>query len=156
MMNVESQQGQPELRARLDSPAVQETKPTGAGGLFSLLAGAQFSGAGAWAPGGAAVARTAPARLLAGLTGLGISQPLAGRELPAIRRVPLFDRTREMRWIGDNREEYAGQWVALDGGRLIAAGANAKAVFQAAKAAGLQRPFVVQVEPPDVLPFGGW
>jgi hypothetical protein len=61
-----------------------------------------------------------------------------------------------MNWIREHQAEYAGQWVALDGDRVIAAGLDAKAVFAAAKAASVGRPLFVHMEPKDALPFGGW
>ena len=63
---------------------------------------------------------------------------------------------QEMRWLAEHRAEFAGQWVALDGDRLLAAGPQAREVFEAARKTGVERPLVVQVEPPDALPFGGW
>jgi len=74
----------------------------------------------------------------------------------AVQRVPYVDRAREMKWIREHQAEYAGQWVALDGDRMIAAGLDAKAVFAAAKAASVGRPLFVHMEPKDALPFGGW
>jgi hypothetical protein len=61
-----------------------------------------------------------------------------------------------MRWLAENRDKYAGQWVVVEGDRLIASGPNSQEVFQAAKEAGIEIPFLVQVEPQDQLPFGGW
>jgi hypothetical protein len=58
-------------------------------------------------------------------------------------------------WLEDNREQYLGQWVALDGDQLIAHGESAKKVYEQAKAAGVEVPFIhcVRIEE---LPFGGW
>ncbi|MEK7407519.1 MAG: hypothetical protein AAB225_20770 [Acidobacteriota bacterium] len=61
-----------------------------------------------------------------------------------------------MKWIHEHQAEYADMWVALEGDRVIAASFNAKAVFEAADAAGVARPFFVHMEPKDALPFGGW
>jgi hypothetical protein len=73
------------------------------------------------------------------------------------RMVPSRDRTREMKWIDENRAAYADQWVAVDGDRLIAAGVDPLKIFAAAKAEGIQVPFVVHVLPEDPLPFvPGW
>jgi hypothetical protein len=63
---------------------------------------------------------------------------------------------RERAWIEQNRDEYLGQWVALDGDRLLAHGPDARAVYQSARAAGVRAPYVMRVEPCDELPFGGW
>jgi Family of unknown function (DUF5678) len=62
----------------------------------------------------------------------------------------------ELRWLADHRQEYAGQWVALDGERLVAHGANPRAVYCAARNAGLQIPSVLRVELEPELPFVGW
>ena len=73
------------------------------------------------------------------------------------KQVPLRDRTSEMNWIEENRSAYADQWVALEGNRLIAAGIDPLRVFGAAKAAGIETPFVVHVLAGDPLPFlPGW
>ena len=74
-----------------------------------------------------------------------------------VRLVPSRDRTREMEWIRENRARYADQWVVVEGDRLIAADADAHEVFVAAKAAGIEVPFLVHVLPEDPFPFiPGW
>lgn len=74
-----------------------------------------------------------------------------------VRIVSSRERSREMKWIDDNRAAYAGQWVAVEGDRLIAAGVDAVDIFAAAKAEGIQIPFVVHVLPVEPLPFvPGW
>jgi hypothetical protein len=70
-----------------------------------------------------------------------------------VRPVQTSDRAGETRWIADNRSAYANQWVAVEGDRLIAAGLDAREVFAAAKAAGIESPFVVHILPEDSLPF---
>jgi len=40
---------------------------------------------------------------------------------------------KSLRWLDENREKYSGQWVALDGDRLIANGPTAKEVYSKAK-----------------------
>jgi hypothetical protein len=64
--------------------------------------------------------------------------------------------TLEAVWLDAHRDEYAGQWVALDGDRLICASANAKEVYAAAQAAGITDALIVRVEPRGALPFAGW
>jgi hypothetical protein len=71
-------------------------------------------------------------------------------------RVEMPDSAREMQWIKEHRKEYAGQWVALDGDRLLSHGMNAKEVFAAADESGIEDPFFAHLEPADALPFGGW
>jgi len=75
----------------------------------------------------------------------------------ASRIVPCRDRTKEMKWIDENRSSYAGQWVAVEGSRLIAAGVDPLKIFAAARAEGIQVPFVAHVIAEDALPFvPGW
>ena len=71
-------------------------------------------------------------------------------------RVEMPDRSREMRWLKEHRSEYAGQWVALDGDRLLSHGTDAHEVFAAARESGVEAPFFAHLEPEDALPFGGW
>ena len=52
---------------------------------------------------------------------------------------------RAKHWIAEHRAEYLGQGVALEGDQLISAGSNAKEVDAAARAAGINVPFVVQI-----------
>jgi hypothetical protein len=76
---------------------------------------------------------------------------------PAIRVVPSRDRQCEMNWIKVNRAKYAGQWVVVDGDRLISANVDGHKAFAAAKAAGIDVPFLVHVLPEEPLPFvPGW
>lgn len=67
-----------------------------------------------------------------------------------------IDLATELRWIDEHRSEYAGQWVAVRGSRLLSSGPDGKKVFEAARAAGDDRPFVTRVAPADELPFAGW
>ena len=101
--------------------------------------------------------------VLAELEGAGVlTEPRNGkpdqpaRELKPMRRVPLIDLSREMRWLKEHQQEYLGQWVALAGDRLLSHGTNAREVAEAARAAGVAIPFIAQVDPPEELPFGGW
>ena len=64
---------------------------------------------------------------------------------------------KSLRWLDENREKYSGQWVALDGDRLIASGSTAKEVYSKAKAEGVEIPFVELVTEGESGPFtGGW
>lgn len=65
--------------------------------------------------------------------------------------------TKSLQWLHENREKYSGQWVALDGNRLIASGLTAKEVYSKAKAKGVEIPFVELVTDPTPAPStGGW
>lgn len=61
----------------------------------------------------------------------------------------------EQRWLRKHEQEYRGQWVALDGERLLANGKDGRAVAQAARDAGVQSPFLAFVED-QPAPWAGW
>jgi hypothetical protein len=61
----------------------------------------------------------------------------------------------EMRWLREHGGEYAGRWVALDGDRLVAHGAEGREVYRDARARGVENPFVTFVES-DVPFVAGW
>lgn len=81
------------------------------------------------------------------------TQPPLERSLPPI---PAPDYSAALQWLDEHAREYAGQWVALDGNRLIAHGSDARAVYAAAKADGAYLPLVELVEAPDAPPFAGF
>jgi len=58
-----------------------------------------------------------------------------------------------MEWLRLHSKEYGGQWVALDGDRLIAHGPVAQEVYAAAKADGAYLPLIDYIEPADAPPF---
>jgi hypothetical protein len=62
----------------------------------------------------------------------------------------------EQHWLTANRPMFVGQWVALSGERLLAAGSNASEVYTKARALGVAVPFVAYIDPDDHLPFAGW
>lgn len=69
---------------------------------------------------------------------------------------PVNERREEMQWLAQESSAYAGEWVAIQGPRLIAHGAKLADVSAAAKAAGVNDPFFASVpEDPDT-PFAGW
>jgi hypothetical protein len=71
---------------------------------------------------------------------------------------PHADRSaKSLRWLHESRKKYSGQWVALDGDRLIASEPTAKEVYSKARAEGVQIPFVELVTEPESMPLtGGW
>ena len=77
---------------------------------------------------------------------------------PRDKRVPcepMPDDRRERQWVRDHKHEYPGQWVALDGDRLIAASANRMEISAAVKADGAKLPLILRIPAPDDLPFMG-
>jgi hypothetical protein len=74
-----------------------------------------------------------------------------GETLPSYRT-----NEQERAWIYAHRDEYLGQWVALDGDHLIAHGADARTVYEAARAQGVEIPYIDRVEPQVEAFMGGW
>jgi hypothetical protein len=69
--------------------------------------------------------------------------------------IPDYDGSREMQWLIEHRREYAGKWVAVKGGGLVAIGESAAEVYAAVDAAGVELALVTFVEDPDAPPFAG-
>ena len=69
---------------------------------------------------------------------------------------PVNERREELRWLATESGPYAGEWVALDGPRLVAHGEKLASVSAAAKAAGVTEPFFASVPRDKDMPFGGW
>jgi predicted DNA-binding antitoxin AbrB/MazE fold protein len=104
----------------------------------------------------------------------GVLRPLEPLALPEHQRVRLTledraaphnavapvtvvnERREEFQWLAEKSGPYAGQWVALDGSRLVAHGDELATVSEAARAAGVDRPLLTHLPPEGELPFGGW
>lgn len=79
------------------------------------------------------------------------------RPIPATTLADLANAERSMLWVAEHRHEYGGQWVALDGDRLVAAGQSAKEVADQARREGVRAPFLDRVDPdPARGVWGGW
>ena len=68
---------------------------------------------------------------------------------------PMLDRALEWEWIKRHKDEYAGQWVALDGNRLIAASPLRASLSAALKADRATEPLIHRMPSPDDLPYIG-
>jgi hypothetical protein len=66
-------------------------------------------------------------------------------------------RRQRMEWMKANQAEYGGQYVALDGSKLVAVGQTFPEAARAAHAAGVAQPFVTYLPKPDEVGYmGGW
>lgn len=73
--------------------------------------------------------------------------------------IPPFDASDpgpSLRWIEERRAEFAGQYVALDGDRLVAHGADPHEIIAAVRASGLSGLFFTLIPPADAPPFAGF
>jgi len=66
------------------------------------------------------------------------------------------DPEPSLRWIREHREEFAGQYVALDGDILIAHSLNPDEVIAAVRSAGLTGVFFTLIPPADEPVFAGF
>jgi hypothetical protein len=85
--------------------------------------------------------------------------PTQTRSRPSpVRRVAHYnDRKLEMQWITDHGDACPGEWVALNGDRLLAHGMDAKTVFAEARKTGVAKPLFAHLEPDNPKPqCGGW
>lgn len=60
-----------------------------------------------------------------------------------------------LKWIDAHRKEFDGQFVLLDGDRLLSHGNDAKKLYDFARAQGITSPFIKRIKA-EILPFGGW
>lgn len=66
-------------------------------------------------------------------------------------------RQRRLEWLKAHREEFGGQYVALDGNQLLAVGPNYRVAREKALAAGKSNAFVTYLSKPDeIAEMGGW
>jgi hypothetical protein len=64
---------------------------------------------------------------------------------------------KAMKWIQEHRNEYMGQWVVLEGDQLISHGTDARQVYEEARAAGIEAPFLERVTEEEKQPYwAGW
>ena len=80
------------------------------------------------------------------------------RPKPQVRRAttPMPDSTREMQWLVDHRHEYPGEWVAIDGDRLVAHSKDQGEMWAMADADGAYLPLVARIPDPNDPPYGGF
>lgn len=95
----------------------------------------------------------------------GVLRPLGPLPLSDHQRVTLTiadeapmenPREAEQRWLQEHGAEYEGEWLALDGDRLLSHGPRARAVHDEARRKGVDRPLLVRVPVDSHLPSAGW
>lgn len=77
---------------------------------------------------------------------------------PEMRRStrPYIDRSRELAWLAEHREEYRGKWVVLEGERLIGHGDDPRPIVDKARAEGIECPFVIHIRAESGPFMGAW
>jgi len=74
----------------------------------------------------------------------------------ADQNTPALKRAQHLAWLKAHREEYAEEYVALDGDRLVGSGSSIREAHEQARRGGIDHPFLVHVSSVNDAPFGGW
>jgi hypothetical protein len=85
-----------------------------------------------------------------------VAPQLNGATAHPLKPIPMPDGRRERQWLAAHRRDYANQWVALDGDRLIAASPQHDEVWAAAQADGAYLPLITFIEAPDHITHILW
>jgi predicted DNA-binding antitoxin AbrB/MazE fold protein len=85
----------------------------------------------------------------------------ASKAVPKVRRSSRakIDLSKEREWVRQHKDEYRGQWVVLDGDRLVGHTADANeatALFKQARQAGVRSPYVKFIPFDDEPIWMGW
>ncbi len=86
-----------------------------------------------------------------------IAESSGNKKLPKVRQTDTkLDFSQEEKWLKENRANFIGKWIVLDGNRLVGAGDDPIPFVEKARKEGVKIPFVHFVT--DVSePFcGGW
>lgn len=77
--------------------------------------------------------------------------------LPEIRKATnTVDFTKIGEWLKQHRHEYVGNWVVLDGDRLVGYGDDPRPIVTQARAEGVMVPFVEFIRDESEPFMGGW
>ncbi|MBX7218653.1 MAG: hypothetical protein K1Y36_01790 [Blastocatellia bacterium] len=85
----------------------------------------------------------------------GLSEPVKQPE-PPLQTGKEEVRIQRMAWIKSHRQEFAGQYVALDGDRLVGHGTTIREAQEQAKQQGIPNPFLVRLPAENEVLWGGW
>jgi hypothetical protein len=68
------------------------------------------------------------------------------KTLPEVRKsAVVVNLEKELEWLREHWQEYLGQWVVLDGKRLIGHGSDPRPLIAQARAEGVKMPFAKYV-----------
>jgi hypothetical protein len=65
-------------------------------------------------------------------------------------------RQERLQWLKSHREEYAGQYVALDGVVLVGHGRTIREAHEQARQNGVENPFLMRLTSESDVLFAGW
>jgi hypothetical protein len=67
-----------------------------------------------------------------------------------------YDFTDSQKWLAENAKNYIGEWIVLDGARLIGSGENPLPIVEKARREGVEIPFVQFISESREPFMGGW
>ncbi|MCI0490632.1 MAG: DUF5678 domain-containing protein [Blastocatellia bacterium] len=67
-----------------------------------------------------------------------------------------IDQKKKREWLRQHRHEYEGEWVVLDGNRLVGHGDDPRPLVAQARAEGVSTPFVEFIRDESKPFMGGW
>ena len=85
-----------------------------------------------------------------------ISRELYRETEDEIVQVSEEDRKLQLEWLKNNREKYAGKYVALNKDKVVGIGETLREASEKAKENGFFNSFVTFVYSENDVPFGGW
>ncbi len=95
------------------------------------------------------------AKLLGSLNGQTAKKDAVANDVSE-KQLQIPDPELSMRWMDEHRAQYANEYVALMGDKLIAHSANAREVIAAVRAGHFNGAFFALVSPPDEPLFAGF
>ena len=82
---------------------------------------------------------------------------MATNVLPEVRTSSVIvNLEKELEWLREHWHEYIGQWVVLDGERLIGHGSDPRPLITQARVEGVKMPFAKYVRDEAFPSMGGW
>jgi hypothetical protein len=76
---------------------------------------------------------------------------------PKVRKTSTtVDFSRQEKWLKENRHNFIGKWVVLDGDKFIGASDNPKELVKKARQNGVETPFVEFINDSSEPFWGGW
>lgn len=76
-----------------------------------------------------------------------------GKEKKSSWQIERYKKARK--WLDENSEKYMNQWICLEGDKLIAHSADGRDLYQKAKEAGIDIPFIHHIIEEPKFFFGG-
>ena len=97
-------------------------------------------------------------RKLRQILDLELEQAKAPERAPTTHSDNSHDEMRERRleWLKAHREEYADQYVALDGDVLVGHGPTIREAHEQARHKAVENPFLVRLTSESEVLFAGW